>query len=124
MTETRRYEVDARSTDVFGRVLVSARDHHFVSDGPVHNEAPGEEVTPAELFLAGVASCAVELVQVIARRDDVPLTTVQASIAGELEPDNPVRPDLALFNRVRLDFRLGGVTGEQADALVDGFKRT
>jgi hypothetical protein len=71
-----------------------------------------------------VASCAVELVQVIARRDDVPLTTVQASIAGELEPDNPVRPDLALFNRVRLDFRLGGVTGEQADALVDGFKRT
>ena len=32
-----RYEVAARSTDVFGRVLCSARDHHFVIDGPVHS---------------------------------------------------------------------------------------
>ena len=124
MSETRRYEVDARSTDVFGRVLVSARDHHFISDGPVHNDAPGEEVTPAELFLAGVAACAVELVQVLARSQDVPLASVEAQIAGEIEPENPVRPDVSLFNRVRLEFLLGGVTSGQAEALVEGFKRT
>ena len=46
----REYRVDARSTDVFGRVLVSARDHHFIVDGPVQNGCPGEEVTPPELF--------------------------------------------------------------------------
>jgi uncharacterized OsmC-like protein len=102
MSETRRYEVAAHSTSTFGRVLVSTREHHFVSDGPVHNGCPGEAVTPAELFLAGVASCAVELVQVLARDDDVPLTGVQTSIAGEIEPDNPVRSDVSVFNSVRL----------------------
>ena len=62
--ETRRYDVRARSTDMFGRVLWSCRDQHFVADGPVQNGCPGEAVTPAELFLAGIAACGVELVQV------------------------------------------------------------
>ena len=66
LVETRRYAVSARSTDTFGRVLCDCRDHHFVVDGPVQNGCPGEEVTPAELFLAGIASCGVELVQVFA----------------------------------------------------------
>ena len=52
----REYRVDARSTDVFGRVLVSAREHHFVVDGPVQNGCPGEELTPPELFLSAVAA--------------------------------------------------------------------
>ena len=38
--EVRRYGVQARSTDTFGRVLWSCRDQHFVADGPVHNGAP------------------------------------------------------------------------------------
>jgi hypothetical protein len=38
----RRYDVDARSTDTFGRVLCNSRDQHFVVDGPVHNGCPGE----------------------------------------------------------------------------------
>src|SRR5215469_9329924 len=46
------YNVTARSTDVFGRVLCGVRDHHFVIDGPVQNGAPGEEVTPVEVFLS------------------------------------------------------------------------
>ena len=59
--------MQARSTDTFGRVLLSARDQHFVVDGPVQNGCPGEAVTPGEIFLAGVAACGVELVQVFAR---------------------------------------------------------
>ena len=121
---TRRYEVDARSTDVFGRVLVSARTHHFVADGPVHNGCPGEAVTPAELFLAGVVSCAVELVQVFARREEIPLRRLEASISGDIEPENPVRQDLSVFNRIRLAFRLDGPTEEQAGRLVERFKET
>jgi uncharacterized OsmC-like protein len=121
---TRLYEVAARSTDVFGRVLVNARTHHFVADGPVHNDCPGEAVTPAELFLAGIVSCAVELVQVFARREDIPLRRIGAAISGELEPENPVRPDVALFNRVRLTFELDGPSGEQAGRLIERFKAT
>src|SRR5688572_14136891 len=67
----REYDVAARTTDVFGRVLCNARTHHFIIDGPVQNGCPGEELTPPEIFLSGVASCGVELVQVIARETNV-----------------------------------------------------
>ena len=122
MTPTRSYGVEARSTDVFGRVLCGCRDHHFVVDGPVHNGCPGEEITPAELFLAGVASCGVELVQVFAREEELAIGKVEVEIAGEIEPGNPVRPDLTVFNRVRLRFQLEGVTQDEAERLVTRFK--
>ena len=63
--EVRRYKTGARSTETFGRVLVSARDQHLIVDGPVQNGCPGEAITPAELFLSGVAACGVELIQVL-----------------------------------------------------------
>ena len=121
--ETRRYDVDARSTDTFGRVLWSCRDQHFVADGPVQNGCPGEAVTPGELFLAGIATCGVELVQVIAKAEQVPLAAASVEISGELDPDDPVRSDVNVFNRVHLAFRLEGVTGEQGELLVDRFKK-
>jgi uncharacterized OsmC-like protein len=120
---TRRYEVAARSTDVFGRVLWSCRDQHFVADGPVHNGCPGEAVTPAELFLAGVAACGVELLEVIAKDERVPLESASVDITGELDPSAPVREDVTVFNAVRLTFRLGGVTEDEATRLVERFKR-
>lgn len=122
VAETRRYAVCARSTDTFGRVLWSCRDQHFVADGPVHNGCPGEAITPAELFLAGIASCGVELLEVIARAEEVPLQTASVEIAGEIDPANPVRTDVSVFNSVRLSFRLQGVTEEQGAHLVERFK--
>lgn len=120
--ETRRYGVEARSTDTFGRVLVSCRDQHFVADGPIHNGCPGEATTPAELFLAGIASCGVELLEVIARAEEVPLEAASVQVTGEIDPSNPVRPDVSVFNSVRLSFRVSGVTEEQATHLVERFK--
>jgi uncharacterized OsmC-like protein len=121
--DLREYAVEARSTDTFGRVLASCRNHHFVVDGPVQNGCPGEAVTPAELFLAGVATCGVELLGVLAKQQGAPLTGVQVQVRGRMDRANPVRPDLSLFNQVRLTFRLDGVTGEQAAGLIESFKR-
>ncbi len=123
MSAVRRYEVDARSTDTFGRVLWSCRDQHFVADGPVHNGCPGEAVTPAELFLAGVAACGVELVQVLAKAEGVGLGDVRASIDGWMDPENRVRDDVNVFNGVTLRFELTGVDEPKARDLVEGFKR-
>ena len=118
----RRYEVEARSTDVFGRVLCGSRNHQFVADGPVQNGCPGEAITPAEFFLSGVAACGIELLQVIARERGVPLESARVEITGEMDRSRPVRPDLSVFNSVRLRFDLKGVAREQGEELVAAFK--
>ena len=121
--DIRTYEVQARSTDTFGRVLCGCRNHHFVVDGPVQNGCPGEEITPAEAFLGAVASCGIELIQVIARDDGVPLARVRAEIYGLVDRGNQARSDATTFNTVRLHFTLGGTDPARAEALVAGFKR-
>jgi uncharacterized OsmC-like protein len=120
--EVREYLARARSTDTFGRVLCSCRNHHFVVDGPVWNGCPGEAVTPGELFLGAVAACAVELVHVIARERGDDLERAEVSIRGTVDRSRPVRPDLTLFNSVRLDIDLEGVSERQAEELVEAFK--
>ena len=116
------YAAQARSTDTFGRVLCTSRNHHFVVDGPVQNGCPGEEVNPAELFLSGVAACGVELVQVIAKEQNVPLKAVSVHISGSVDRSRPVRPDVTVFNAVQLNFELQGPTKEQGIQLIEKFK--
>ena len=119
----REYRVDARSTDVFGRVLVSAREHHFIVDGPVQNGCPGEELTPPELFLSAVASCGVELVHVIARDQAAPVGSVTLAVHGVVDRGRQPRNDVTVFNSVRLDFVVEGADSATAAQLIEGFKR-
>jgi uncharacterized OsmC-like protein len=121
--EIRQYRTRAQSTDTFGRVLCSARDQHLIVDGPVQNGCPGEAIGPAELFLSGVAACGVELIQVLAKQQQVPLRAVAATIEATQNPSAPVRPDVNVFNTVRLNLDLAGVTQEQGEDLVARFKR-
>jgi uncharacterized OsmC-like protein len=121
-SDIRSYAVNARSTDIHGRVLCNVRNHHFVVDGPIQNGCPGEEVTPAELFLTGIAACGVELLQAFAKADQAPLREVSVEIAGTLDRGNPVRRDVSVLNSVHLKFRLAGITEAQGAALIDKFK--
>lgn len=119
----REYDVAARTTDVFGRVLCNARNHHFVIDGPVQNGCPGEELTPPEIFLSGVASCGVELVQVIAGERSVKIGPVSVALHAVLDRSRQARTDVTLFNSIQLDFTITGTDGASAAALVEGFKK-
>jgi uncharacterized OsmC-like protein len=120
--DIRQYDVTAASTEIFGRVLCGARNHHFVVDGPEQNGCPGEEVTPAEIFLAGVACCGVELIQVLAKSAETPLDAIHVRIRGTMDRSKPVRPDVSLFNSVRLHFVLKGPSDQQAHQLIETFK--
>ena len=120
--EVREYAAQASSTDTFGRVMCTARNHYFVVDGPVQNRCPGEAITPSELFLSGVAACGVELVQVLAKAQAIPLGGIAVDIHGTFDPSRPVRPDVSLFNTVRLRFRMKGVSEPQARQLLEAFK--
>ena len=119
--DLREYDVTAGSTHTPGRVLCSVRNHHIIVDGPVQNGFPGEEITPAELFLAGVASCGVELVQMLAQKGAIPLESISVASRGTLDRSRPARMDYTVFNRVHLQMRFKGVTEEQANQLADGF---
>ena len=121
-TTARGYTVHARSTDTFGRVLCSSRNHHFIVDGPVQNGCPGEAVTPAEMFLAAIAACGVELLQSLAKDAQVTLRSIGVEISGLLDRSKPVRPDVTVFNCVELKFQLAGVTPAQGASLIDRFK--
>lgn len=123
VSDRREYRAAARSTDLLGRVLVSARDQHLVVDGPVQNGCPGEAITPGELFLSAVAACGVELVQVIAADEHVGLRSVGVTVEGVMDRSRPVREDVSLFSSVRLAFELGGVGDEEAAALIRAFTR-
>ena len=123
-TSTRReYDVSARSTDVFGRVLCSARDHHFIIDGPVQNGCPGEEVTPVEAFLAAVGACGVELIHVIAKTENRALDRVAVTVHGWSDRARQSRTDVTTLNGVSLDFIIWGADAAGAAALVESFKR-
>ena len=118
----RGYTVHARSTDTLGRVLCSSRNHHFIVDGPVQNGCPGEAITPAEMFLAAIAACGVELLQALAKEAAVALRSVRVEISGLLDRSKPVRPDVTVFNSVSLQFQLAGVTETQGGSLIERFK--
>jgi uncharacterized OsmC-like protein len=123
MSNQRDYSVHARSTETFGRVACSARHHEFLIDGPVQNGCPGEELTPPEAFLAGVAACGVELIQVLGKQQGYQNVHVDAQIRGHIDRDNPVRKDYMVFNSVRLDLQISGVTHETAFELAEQFKK-
>ncbi len=118
----RAYEAEARSTETFGRMLFSARHHHMVSDGPPSLGCPGEAISPGELFLAGIATCAVELVEVFAQEEGLPLQAAHVAVGGDIDPGDQARTDVTLFTSVGLEFELVGVTREQAEHLVERFK--
>jgi uncharacterized OsmC-like protein len=121
--DLREYRAKAHSTDVFGRVLCNAREQHFVIDGPIWNGCPGEALTPGEAFLAGIAACGVELIQVIAAEDELAVGTVEVSIHGIVDREHPVREDVTVFNGVRMRFKIGGVSEDRAASLVERMGR-
>ncbi len=122
MSNIREYSAYARSTDTFGRVLCNARHHHFVIDGPVQNGCPGEAMTPPEAFFAGIASCGVELIQVIAKDREIPLKGVRAAMKGMIDKDHPVRTDRMVFNSIEINLEFEGISAEQGEELAEAFK--
>jgi uncharacterized OsmC-like protein len=122
-TTLREYEVEAQTAPTFGRVLCSSRNHHFVVDGPVQNGCPGEALTPAELFLSGVAACGTEIMQVLARDESIPFQSVKVTVRGVVDRASQPRDDVTVFTLVQVDARLRGPTPEEAAVLVAGFQR-
>ena len=101
-----------------GRAMNQVRNHQLVIDEPTHSGGPGEQITPAEAFLAGVSACGVLLVQGRARDTGVRLDQVEATIEGVRH-----RSDTSVFQRIDMRFRLSGPSQAEAIELVEHYKR-
>jgi uncharacterized OsmC-like protein len=101
-----------------GRAVNQVRNHQLVIDEPTHLGGPGEQITPAEAFLAGVSACGVLLVQGRARDSNVRLDRVEAAIEGVRQ-----RSDTSVFQRIEMRFHLSGPTQAEATELVEHYKR-
>jgi len=101
-----------------GRAVNQVRNHKLVIDEPTHLGGPGEQITPAEAFLAGVSACGVLLVQGRARDTGVRLDQVEATIEGVRH-----RSDTSVFQRIDIEFRLVGPSQAEAVELVEHYKR-
>src|SRR5256714_1735783 len=109
--------VHSASTSTPGRALNKVRDHQLVIDEPTHLGGPGEQITPAEAFLAGVSACGVLLVQGRARDSGIRLDRVEAEIEATRQ-----RRDTSVFQRIDMRFRLSGPTQTEAIDLVEHYK--
>ncbi|MDQ6709029.1 MAG: OsmC family protein [Candidatus Dormibacteraeota bacterium] len=110
--------VRSQSTSTPGRSVSHVRGHELVIDEPTHLGGPGEQITPAEAFLSGIAACGVLLVQGKARDTGVNLKSVEATIEGVRR-----RSDTSVFQEIRLAFVLSGPDQSQADNLVAHYQQ-
>jgi uncharacterized OsmC-like protein len=74
------------------------------------------------MFLSAVASCGVELIQVLAKSSNIPVPGIAVEIQGLMDRSKPVRSDVSLFNSVSLRFHMQGVSDGAAKQLVEKFK--
>src|SRR4029077_1618414 len=110
--------VHSASTATPGRAINKVRNHELVIDEPTHLGGPGEQITPAEAFLAGVSACGVLLVQGRARDTGVRLEQGAGNIEG-----GPHQSDTSVFQRIDMRFRLSGPSQAEAADLVEHYKR-
>ncbi|MBV8083881.1 MAG: OsmC family protein [Chloroflexi bacterium] len=105
--------VRSYSFGVPGKALNQARTNHWVIDSSTNPEA----VSTVESFLSGVSACGVTLIDGLARTEGIPLQRIEVNIEGVRKHSEPGR-----FQEVNMRFALTGVTQEQADHLVGGYK--
>jgi uncharacterized OsmC-like protein len=110
--------VRSASTATPGRASNQVRDRQFLIDEPTHLGGPGQEVTPADAFLAGVSACGVLLVQGRARDTSVRLDQIEVDLEAVRH-----RSDTSVFQRIEMRFRLFGPTQAEAIELVEHYKR-
>jgi uncharacterized OsmC-like protein len=116
-------KAESYSSGTPGRTLMKVRGNHFVSDDPDHPRygGPGEAPGAGELFLSGITSCAVLMLERIARKDELPLERVHVAMEASRDIDSGRQPPT--FDSARMTFTLWGLTDEQAGQLVETFKR-
>ena len=108
--------VTSVSSGVIGRARSTTRDAEpLMLDSSSRPQR--DAFTNSEAFLAGVSSCGVTLIEMHAQETGAPLRRMTATIEGVRRPPEPK------FTRVVMRFELVGVSQQQAEELVETYRR-
>jgi len=110
------YQARCYSSGTVGRSMCNARHHHWVSD-----TTGGEAVGAGELFCASIAACAVNMVEAVARTEQRALGSMEVNVAAYRDPAKAAG-DLTLYDAVRIQFEMWGVSDDDARFLVKTWK--
>ena len=112
------------STATPGRAIVQARHNHLVTDDPSepssYYQGPGDAPGSLELFLGGIVSCAVLMLERIARSEGRTLGPIRAEMEATRDPTSTSQPPV--LDSAKLTFVFQGMTSEEAGHLVETFK--
>ena len=111
------YQARSYSTGITGRSICNARNHHWVSESP-----GGEAVGAGELFCASMSACAVNMVERIAESEQRALGSMEVSVAVYTDKDKPPG-NLSIYDAVRVQFEMWGVSDDDARFLVKVWKQ-
>ncbi len=111
------YQARSYSTGIVGRSICNARNHHWVAEN-----TGGEAVSAGELFCASIAACAVNMVETIASTEQRALDSMEVNVAAHRDTDKPTG-DVSLYDAVRIQFQMWGVSDDDARYLVKTWKQ-
>lgn len=123
-TDLIRGSAACNSTATAGRAIVQIRHNHLVTDDPAepssYYHGPGEAPGSLELFLGGIVSCAVLMLERIARSEGRNLGPIRAEMEATRDPSSTTQPPV--LDTAKLTFIFQGMTSEEAGHLVETFK--
>ncbi len=111
------YAARSYSSGTRGRAICNARNHHWVAD-----DSGGEEIGAGEMFFGGIAACAVNMVERLAKEGEMPLDWMDVNVEAYRDPDK-APGERTLYDDVKIHFEMWGVSDEDGEQLVATWKR-
>ena len=108
-----------------GRNITRVRDRNFLVDDPntpEYDNGPGEELGAAELFVAGITTCASLMIERIARAKGISYDGVTVTMDGVRDMVQERERGPQSLDAARMHFVYRGVDDETAAYLTDAFQ--
>ena len=113
-------KVFVQGSNMFGRVLVSARGNHFIIDSAPPLGHPSEEINPVEAMLTALATCGVFVYETAAIEQGIPLNHIEATIAADWDVRGLKGEDFdPHMQAIRAHLNLDGPNAEQIAVLEE-----
>ena len=114
-----------RTIGIKGRGLTRVRDRNFLVDDPdfpAYGPGPGEELGAAELFVAGITTCASLMIERICRAKEITIGGVDVHMSASRDMEAERELGNQAMDSAHMTFTYWGTDEETAAYLTDAFQ--